>query len=171
MNNHNFTGLTKQKAFTGIFDLAAITFIYFVPALSHLLSVPLYLAEPMRIILIFSLLYTTRRNAYLLAFTLPLFSFLVSAHPVFLKTLLITAELTVNVWLFFILLKILKHAYKAIFISIAASKVFYYLVKFIFIRTAVLNSELISTPVYIQLILTVALSVSALILIKNADSD
>ncbi len=85
------------------FDILALLFIYLVPTFSHLISIPIYLYEPMRIMLILAMVHTTRRNAYIITLTLPLFSFIVSFHPVFLKSILIAGELALNVALFFYL--------------------------------------------------------------------
>ncbi len=43
--------------------------------------------------LILAIAHTSRKNAYLIALTLPLFSLLISAHPSLIKTSLITGEL------------------------------------------------------------------------------
>jgi hypothetical protein len=170
MNNTNSFPLRKKYLLTGIFDFSAIALIFFVPAISHCLALPVYIIEPMRIILILSILYTAKTNAYILAFTLPMFSFIVSAHPVFLKMLLITIELTFNVWLFFVIQKYLKYAFISVFISIIASKSIYYILKFILISTALLDTGLVSTPLSIQVILTIALSLFTLIFIKKVNN-
>lgn len=133
-----------------VLDLVALSFIYFVPTLSHLAGLPLYLLEPMRIMLILALAHTSRRNAYLLALTLPVFSFAISMHPSFVKMLLITSELILNVWLFYFLIKKLKNHFVAMLGSILLSKLFYYMVKFALISMIVMQAELISTPVILQ---------------------
>ncbi|MEE4198280.1 MAG: hypothetical protein V2I54_11600 [Bacteroidales bacterium] len=133
-----------------IFDLAAIAFIYFVPAISHLLSLPVYYIEPMRLMLILALVHTNQRNAYIIALTLPLFSFLVSAHPVLPKMLLITFELSLNVFLFYLLIRSFKNTFFPVFISIIASKLIYYVIKFGLINWAILESGLVSTPILMQ---------------------
>ena len=152
-------GLTVSKLNVKsiVLDIFALAFIYFVPTLSHLLNVPLYLVEPMRIMLILAIAHTSKRNAYLIALTLPLFSFLVSAHPNIFKVLLITAELLLNVWLFYELAKRTNH-FVAMLTSIVASKIFYYLLKFGLISFALLQSGLFSTPIYIQVITSVVFS-------------
>ncbi len=66
----NTKGLISKSL---IIDILGLTFIYFVPAISHLLSFPLYLVEPMRVMLIIAIAHTTKRNAYLIALTLPVF--------------------------------------------------------------------------------------------------
>jgi hypothetical protein len=144
----------KNIVFVSIFDVAALCFIYFVPSLVHLTSIPLYYAEPMRIMLIFSLLYTNKQNAYILAATLPLFSFLVSGHPEALKMGVMTLELMFNLWLYYFLTGKIKNNYLPIFLSIFASKMAYYLLKGILVYFSFLKMDYFSTPVYIQVIMT-----------------
>jgi hypothetical protein len=145
--------LSISKIKNTIFDLSALLLIYLVPTVSHLLSFPVYYLEPMRIMLILALAHTTRKNTYLIALTLTLFSMLISAHPSLMKTSLITAELLLNVWLFFFLSEKLSNKTLGIFLSIIASKIFYYLVKFLLITSVLMNGELLSTPMYIQIIM------------------
>lgn len=149
--------VTKLNVKSIVLDILALAFIYFVPTISHLLNIPLYLVEPMRIMLILALAHTSKKNAYLLALTLPLFSFLISSHPNIFKVLLITLELMLNVWLFYKLSTKVNN-FIAIFSSIIISKVVYYLLKFGLISFAVLQTGLISTPLYLQLITTVVFS-------------
>jgi len=167
--------LIKEKRFlnakTISLDVVFITAIYFIPTFSHLLSLPLYFIEPMRIILVLALAHTNRTNAYLLAFTLPLFSFLFSGHPVFPKVAIVMAELILNVFLYFTLYDIFKRYYSgtrfelglptffAMIVSILFSKVMYYFLKYILISYLVLNSEMISTPVYLQFSVALILSI------------
>ena len=152
--------LTSRRTITAvIFDILALTFIYFVPTISHMLSFPLYLVEPMRIALILALVHTTKRNAYIIAITLPLFSFLVSAHPVFYKMMLISGELVINVWLFYFILSITKSAFLSIISSILLSKAVYYLAKIVAVGLILKTGEsIISTPIYIQLATTLVFS-------------
>ena len=93
MENISVHPLSISKIKTIVFDLMALLCIYLVPAVSHLFSFPVYYLEPMRIMLILAIAHTTRKNAYLIALTLPLFSLLISAHPSLIKTSLITGEL------------------------------------------------------------------------------
>jgi hypothetical protein len=150
--------LSISKIKNVVFDLIALLAIYLVPSVSHLLSFPVYYLEPMRIMLILAIVHTSRRNAYLIAITLPLFSLLVSTHPLLIKTSLITSELLLNVWLFFFLSEKLSNKSLSIFLSIIASKIFYYLVKFLLITSVLMGGELISTPMYIQIIMLFVLS-------------
>ena len=163
---NNRTAITKNV----LFDILGLAFIYFVPTLSHLLSVPLYLVEPMRIMMILAIAHTNKRNAYLIALTLPLFSFLVSAHPHIIKTLLITIELVANVWLFYFLSSRWKNYFGAMLSSIVLSKALYYLMKYGLISFAFLDSSLVSTPIYLQIITTFIFSTYLFFVLMRKES-
>jgi len=150
--------ILRKSLPTLLADAAALTFIYFIPAISHLLSFPLYLIEPMRLMLILAMVHTSQKNAYLLALSLPLFSLLISGHPSLPKMILISVELTLNVYLFFTLYHRLKNTLTAVFISIVASKIVYYLLKYILISMAIIQTDLFSTPFVFQLLTTVVFS-------------
>jgi hypothetical protein len=158
MENTSAYPVSISKIRTVVFDLMALLAIYLVPAISHLLSLPVYFIEPMRIMLILALVHTSRKNAYLIALTLPVFSFLISAHPTLIKTSLITAELLINVWLYFFLVKKISNNALSILLSIIVSKIFYYLVKLLLINSVLMTGNLISTPIYIQVIMLFVLS-------------
>jgi len=158
MNTAKVNYLSKQNALSALFDIAALAFIYFVPAISHLLSLPVYLIEPMRLMLILALVHTTKQNAYIIALSLPLFSFLISAHPVLPKMILISFELVLNVFLFFAILKRFNNTFLAILVSIVLSKLIYYVIKFGLIKLTLIDSGLISTPIVIQIIIVLIFS-------------
>jgi len=144
-----------------IWDLVVLGLFYMVPILSHLTSVPFYRFEPMRFVLLLNLLLTgNKKNVYFMAVTLPLFSFFVGGHPVFAKALLMVAELSANVFLFDVLSKKIKNAAIAMFLSIVASKVFYYIIKFGIISVGLLDGPMIATGLLTQLIVAVVLSVA-----------
>ncbi|MCF8228951.1 MAG: hypothetical protein K9G58_04015 [Bacteroidales bacterium] len=155
MNSASLSFTRSKYLGSALLDILGLLFVYFVPSISHLLNFPLYLLEPMRIMVVLAMVHTHRKNAYILALTLPLFSFLVSAHPHFLKSLLITAELVLNVWLFYAIFSRMKNAFAAIIFSVVLSKIFYYLIKFFLITALLIEGGLVSTPIYIQLIMTV----------------
>ncbi|MBI5541687.1 MAG: hypothetical protein HY951_16630 [Bacteroidia bacterium] len=160
--------LFQRISYTAVLiDISALAFIYLVPTISHLISLPVYLIEPMRLMLIIALVHTTKRNAYILAVTLPLFSFLISSHPELPKMMLIAFELSLNVFLFFLLANKLKYYFPAILISIILSKVIYYIIKFGLIKLTFLNTELISTPISIQLITTVIYSIYLYVFLRK----
>ena len=149
-----------------IFDILALVVIYLVPSISHLLGFPLYYFDPMRLMLILSLVYTNRKNTFLIAATLPIFSLLISAHPSLIKSLIICAELTLNVWLYYRLSRNFKNHFIPIFFSIIIAKVFYYSVKYISLNTSLINGELFSTPLYLQISIAILFS-GYLYLIKS----
>ncbi|MCB0823237.1 MAG: hypothetical protein KDC09_11105 [Bacteroidales bacterium] len=141
-----------------IIDVLGLTFVYFVPTLSHLVGLPIYLIEPMRIMVVLAMAHTNRTNAYILALTLPVFSYAISMHPVFAKSLLITAELLLNVWLFYYLLKKFNNQFAAMLSSIIMSKIAYYFMKFVLINSLIIESELFSTPIMLQIVMSLIFS-------------
>ena len=148
----------KSNIKTYLIDFSLLLMIYFLPAISHLFAFPVYYLDPMRIALVVALIHTSKKNAYIIALTLPLFSFLISSHPQIIKSFLLSAELVINLSLFYLLKDKLKNVFTSLFISILISKVIYYLLKFALISFALLNDRLFSTPFYFQLISAVLLS-------------
>lgn len=159
--------VSKEIIKSSIFDISAITFIYLVPAISHMIAFPVYYLEPMRLMLILAISHTSKKNAFIIAATLPLFSFLISSHPVFIKSLLIIGELTFNAWLFFYLREKFKSKFSAMLLSVAASKLVYYGIKFGLLSLALLEGNLVATPIAIQLTMMLLLSAYFLIPRKN----
>lgn len=159
--------LSNIKVRSVLLDLTAILFIAFAPALSHMFALPIYMLEPMRIMLILSIVHTSRNNSYLIALVLPAFSFIISTHPSVIKTLLISSELILNVFLFGLFLNYIKNSFAAVFASILISKVFYYTVKFGFLSFGIIGGELIATPIYLQAIVTTVLSIYLFILFRT----
>ncbi len=149
----------------------ALLLIYFTPALSHLLNFPLYLIEPMRLMLIIAMVHSNRQNAFLLAISLPLFSFAVSGHPVFYKMLLISAELALNVYLYFMFVRIFKNSFTAMLSGIVISKMVYYLVKAVLISLAVTGPGLFSTPIWIQVLTTLIFSGYAFVILNRKKAE
>lgn len=151
--------IARDKAVgIGLTDAAAVLFVFAVPALSHLTSVPFYLLDPMRMAVLGALLFSKNwKNALVLALALPLFSFAVSGHPVYPKFLLIAAELSVNVLLFAWLSRKMNAGIAA-FVSILLSKVLYYGLKAAVLSAGLLQAELISTTIWWQLGVAVGLS-------------
>lgn len=167
MKSISNTLIQKNNIGSILINLGALAFIYLVPTISHLMNFPLYLIEPMRLMLVFALVHTNKHNAYLLALTLPLFSYLISAHPFLPKMMLITFELSLNVFLFYFLVKRIKKSFPSILLSIILSKAVYYLIKFFMIKFAILGTGLISTPIYIQTITTLVFSIYLFLFFKK----
>lgn len=157
----------KQVLSTGLLDMLALLFVYFVPTISHLFNYPLYILEPMRIMVILAMAHTHRKNVYLLALTLPIFSFLVSAHPHLLKSILISFELLLNVWVFYFLFKRTKNAFASVLVSVGFSKLVYYGIKFLLISALLIEGSLVSTPLTMQLVMTLVFAIYLSIFFKN----
>ena len=148
----------KSNIKTSLIDFSLLLMIYFLPAISHFFAFPVYYLDPMRIALVVALVHTSKKNAYIIALTLPLFSFLISSHPQIIKSFLLSAELVINLSLFYLLKDKLKNIFTSLFISIIISKVIYYLLKFALISFALLDDRLFSTPFYFQLIAAILVS-------------
>ncbi|MCX7874681.1 MAG: hypothetical protein N2321_00795 [Melioribacteraceae bacterium] len=157
--NINSIAIEKKNYKDVLFDLLALTFIFFVPTLSHLTTLPLYYFEPMRILLLISLVHTSKKNVFVLTFLLPLFSFIVSAHPSIYKAFLISSELTLNVFLFLFITKYFSNYYLPMAISILVSKLYYYLIKFFMLQSGLISGELFTSPFVYQFIVTILVTV------------
>lgn len=160
------TSAVSLKAF--LIDLIVIAVIYFLPAFSHIINFPLYLIEPLRIAVVFCLLHTNKRNALFVALTVPLFSFFISSHPAILKSALIIAELLINLFLFYFLVR-KQNIFLSMFLSIIISKIFYYSIKFILIQVNLMDGSLVSTPIYIQWVVAIGLSLYAVLTFNNTE--
>lgn len=158
--------ISKEIVKNSVFDILAIAGIYLVPVLSHLTALPIYYIEPMRLMLILAIVHTSKKNAYILAATLPIFSFVISAHPVFLKTLLITGELLLMTWIFYFLSEKINNKFSSMIFSIGISKTFYYAIKFALLSAVLIEGSLISTPIFMQVLTTILFS-SYIFLIKK----
>ena len=144
--------LTPEIKATSLIDLGIVAAIYLLPSLTHLLPVPLYLIDPMRLLLFLTLLTTHRTNSLILAASIPFLSTLFSGHPVFPKNILIAAELSLNVVIFHWIMSRKESVVVAGMVSILSAKLFYYLLKFGFITLGILGGLLITTPLGYQLI-------------------
>jgi hypothetical protein len=146
------------KIRTAIIDFSGILLVLLVPAVAHLTRLPVYFLEPMRIMMVVGILYTSRKNAYLLAIALPLFSYLFSGHPFFFKMLIIISELVINVFLYFYFIKRLGKPFMSMFLSVLASKVTCYLIYWVVFSWAFVVEEGESMFLLTQLIVTLGLS-------------
>ena len=134
-------------------DLLVLLAIFLIPGISHLTHLPFYYLEPMRFFLLASFFLTRNRtNTLLLSLLIPVFSWLVSGHPVFIKALLIGAELAINGYLLMWFLNKRWNLLLALTVSMITSKIFYYLLKYFVVSTGILNMEIISTDIGIQCI-------------------
>lgn len=165
----NTIQIVKANGKVILVDVLVFAFILIIPAISHLVPFPLYLIEPMRIALLMG--YFLSRNTYngfFLAISIPLFSTLITGHPVLLKSTLIAAELGVNIAFFYLLFYRMQWGvFSAIITSIVLSKVFYYGCKFIFLQNGWLKGSLISTGLESQAITLTIISVVLWLLFRN----
>jgi hypothetical protein len=161
------SGYKSKTAGYAFVDLVIIAFIYFLPSLSHLTSIPFYLFEPMRLAIIFCILSTSRNNSLLIALTLPVISLIISSHPVLVKSLLITLELIANVLLLYYLIQRLRNKFLAILLSIFFAKVVYYMGKLSLLSLGLLDGELISTPLWLQYIMMFLFSIYGALAFKR----
>ncbi len=158
--NYTKTALwSREVTTTSLVDLGIIVALYILPGLTHVLPIPLYMVDPMRLLLFLTLLTTHRMNSIVLAATIPFLSTLFSGHPVFPKNILIASELSLNVVLFHWILSKKDSLLLAGTVSILCAKVFYYLLKFGFISIGLLGGALVSTAFTYQLIPLVILPI------------
>lgn len=146
--------ISKAFSFKNLlFDAVLLSIVYFIPALSHLCPVPIYLLDPMRLVLLTGLLLTRNNiNAYFLALTIPIFSSFLIGHPPIVKAFLISIELITNILLFVQLINKPKFQVPvALLLSIILSKMVYYASKFMLIKFGILNGVLLSTPLFLQI--------------------
>ena len=162
--------LSEKNTNSIIFDLFALIVITLLPPLSHMFSIRFYMLEPMRVMLVLSFVHTTKRNAFILSVLLPLFSFLISSNTLLLKMILIGSELTLNVWLFYLIQKKLNNDFMSMLLSILLSKIYYYLMKMGLIATGLLSGNIFDTPFYLQAIVALALSLYTFLILKGMKS-
>ena len=142
-----------------IIDIIAFAFIYFLRDISKLLDFPIYLVDPMRMMIILAIAHTNKWNSYFLAIFLPLFSWYLGGHPYILKTLLILIELLLNIYLFYVLMRNIRISFFSMFISIIVCKLFYYGLKYLLIQLTLIEGSLLSTPIKYQVITAFAFSI------------
>ena len=143
-----------------ICDLLVALFIIAMPILAHLFPIPLYILEPMRLAVFATLILMPNRkmNAIMMALLLPLLSYIISGHPIAVKNILIAIELVANVTLFQLLVSKFNHVGFSMFASILTSKLFYYGMKYVCLSIGLLSINIISTPLIIQIIVSIVIS-------------
>ena len=152
------TKVTLNLSSSFILDILAVLFIIFLGDISRFVSYPIYILDPMRMMVILAIAFTPRWNVWVLALLLPFVSYFMGGHPHIMKTSIMAAELLLNVWLFWFLFDKIKMSLLAILLSIMFSKAVYYLLKFICLQMGWLSGDMVSTPLYIQIITTIAFS-------------
>jgi len=151
--------IRRGKSKTIIYDFFGILFLVLLPALSHSSGFVYYYIEPFRIVLIISFIFNNKPNSYFLSLVLPFFSFSVTEHPLIYKSILISVELLLNTLIFYKLSGYFKkYNVVIIVLSILISKIFYYLLKYVFVYFKLINGSLISTDLSSQLIVVMILT-------------
>ena len=163
----NNIGLKKLRVIT--YDLIALSVIYLIPTFSHVFNIPIYYMDPMRLMVFLVVVHTDRKNAYLIAATLPLVSFIASSHPVFIKSLTMSVELLLNVWLFYEFSSLFKNNFIPAALSIIVSKIVYYVVKYFLVSISLITTDIISTPFYFQIAVLLIISSYAFVLIPRCN--
>jgi hypothetical protein len=160
----------QEYWFVIVSDLVIVMGIFLIPTLAHLSPFPIYYLDPMRILLLIGYALTkSKNNSIILAIGIPLTSTFLSGHPLGYKAILISVELLLNMTLYFKFIKVFQR-YRALslFTSIIASKLIYYMLKFIFLRYSLIYGPLVSTSIVVQLISVTAISVVYHIMIHKS---
>jgi len=165
----NSSGINKLRVI--VFDLIALSVIYLIPTFSHIINFPVYYLDPMRLMLFFVIIHTDRKNSYLIAATLPLVSYLFSSHPILIKSLTMSVELLLNVWLFYEFSKLFKNKFIPASLSIIVSKIVYYVIKYFLVSISLISTDIISTPLYFQIAVLLLISSYALVIIPRRSGD
>ena len=146
---------TRTVGRTLIIDAMLLCAICIVPTLSHLLSLPFYMLNPMTLCLLAGmLLVTDTRNAFMLAVLLPVVSMLISGMPAPLKCVCMIVELLTITGVYQLTYK-RYGSFLSILGAMICGKVVFYILKMLLISPAVL----IGTSIWIQLIVTVVFAV------------
>jgi len=150
-----------------ILDIFAFAAVFFIPEIAGFFHFPFYMIEPMRLMVILSIAHSSRVNSYFLAFTLPFFSWAVSGHPEFFKMLVMTGEITTNVFLFYFLVRRINSVLLSIIISIVVSKVLCYALYLVFFSMMLIREESDSSFLVAQIITTMVFSFYVFIILRK----
>lgn len=147
---HSIT-LTFPRPLTLLTDVIVVVALYTSISYAHVFPFPLYMLDPMKLLVLVVVIFTGRRNTFFLAATLPLFSFLMTGHPIFPKFLVMSIELIVFSAILFSEKLGIYGENARFFFAILLSKMIYYATKAILIGAGLLSSSLFTTPIKIQL--------------------
>jgi hypothetical protein len=168
----NITILHRAEVFKIlVVDVLGIGMILIMPSLSHLLPIPFYLLDPMRFSVLIILFSTNKNNGLILAALLPFISYISTGHPIFPKNILISVELITNIVLLQVIMRKVKYFSAVVIISIILSKVFYYLMKYGMVKMLWISGDIISTPITIQLLSVLIISVSTSYIFGKRNND
>lgn len=162
----------KQRSLlrTGLIDVALLSVACLIPAVSHLLALPISMLNPMLMVVVAGmLLVNSRWNAYILALVVPFFTCLVTGMPTPLGALCMVCEYATVVTLFSLVGSRnsgFRWAFGSILTSIVAGKAVYYVAKWLLVRP----EQLVGTSIVWQAVSVLAISVVfALLWYKKTD--
>lgn len=170
MNGKSFTLRDTSKGIvrTVIVDILSLFVVYYLPTISHHFIFPLYMLDPMRIVVFASVLLSgNRTNSYIFAITIPFFSYFVGGHPVLIKSSIIALELFANVALFWFFYKKGWNVFFVTILSIIFAKLIYYACKISLIELGCLQMDVFNTSFIFQLIVALMLSYTILLFRKQ----
>lgn len=140
---------TRTRSVAGLLliDAALVVAACMVPAVSHVVALPLYMLNPMLAMLLAGMLVGKDwRNGLLLALLMPAVSCFVTGMPAPAKMLCMAAELATVAALFGVLSRRWK-VLPAVLVSVLAAKVVYYALKALIISPA----ALVGTNMWLQI--------------------
>ena len=145
---------TERVVKATIVDALLLSVICAVPAISHVLSFPLYKLNPMAMCLLAGmLLVKDHRNAFLLAILMPLVSMLVTGFPIIDNTACMIPELMTVVALMCTIDKKMPSEV-SMFLSLLGGKIVFYTLRALFFSPAVL----FGTSILLQISVLIVLS-------------
>jgi hypothetical protein len=150
-----------------ILDALALLLVFLTPKIGEAFNLPFYMLEPMRLMVVLSIANANRHNSYVLALILPFFSWAVSGHPEFLKMMVMTCELTVNIFLFYFLFQKSHNAFLSMILSIVASKILCYALYLVFFTIMFVKEEAEPSFLVAQVISTLVFSLYILFVFRK----
>lgn len=132
-------------------DALVLVSFYVTIVFAHILPFPLYQFDPMKILVLITVVYSNRGNSMGIAAALPVLSFLSTGHPVFPKFLIMSGELMVFAFVLGMLSQSRSSGLVAFLGAVLISKLAYYFIKFSVISLGWLQTPLLTTSVITQL--------------------
>lgn len=171
MRSINFESLAAPNSFarTALVDALIFLGFYLTIVFAHILPFPLYKLDPMKILVLITVVYSNRGNALGIAAVLPILSFLSTGHPVFPKFMIMSMEMIVFAFVLSTLSQRKSSGLVTFLGAVFISKGVYYLIKAGAIALGFLDQVLISTDLYtqIQAVVILGLVYFAVQIIRN----
>lgn len=143
----------------GLIDAALLAAACLIPAVSHLLALPLYRLNPMLMVLAAGMLLVNNRlNSYILSLVVPFFTCMVAGMPTPLGALCMVCEYATVVTVFNLTVQRgsgFWRIFGSILAAVVAGKAIYYLAKWLIVRP----DNLIGTSPVWQAVSVLAISV------------